>query len=100
MTDLLALSASDFEPHDGTVFRIANGDEAIEAMLIEVVARKGDTVKDAQRSPFAILFRVINGPEFEQQMVHMEHDVMGSLDLFLVPIGPDEEGMRYEATFS
>jgi len=25
---------------------------------------------------------------------------MGDLDLFLVPIGPDGEGMRYEAIFT
>jgi hypothetical protein len=25
---------------------------------------------------------------------------MGTLDLFLVPIGPDYQGMRYEAVFN
>ena len=30
---------------------------------------------------------------------HHRPDGLGTLDLFLVPIGPDEEGMRYEAVF-
>jgi hypothetical protein len=29
----------------------------------------------------------------------MEHEEIGALDIFLVPIGPDEEGPRYEAIF-
>jgi hypothetical protein len=29
-----------------------------------------------------------------------EHDYMGALPLFLVPIAPDREGMRYEAVFN
>ncbi len=30
----------------------------------------------------------------------LEHDQIGSFALFLVPIGPDAEGMRYEAVFN
>jgi hypothetical protein len=35
-----------------------------------------------------------------QQIVPLEHDTMGRLDIFLVSIGPDEQGMQYEAIFS
>jgi hypothetical protein len=30
----------------------------------------------------------------------MEHAAIGTFELFLVPIGPDREGMRYEAIFT
>jgi hypothetical protein len=30
----------------------------------------------------------------------MEHDRMEPIELFLVTIGPDEKGMRYEAVFN
>ena len=30
----------------------------------------------------------------------MEHAVLGSLLIFIVPIGPDKTGMRYEAVFN
>jgi hypothetical protein len=29
----------------------------------------------------------------------MEHEEIGAFDIFLVPIGPDEEGLLYEAIF-
>jgi len=30
----------------------------------------------------------------------MEHPGIGTFELFLVPIGPDEKGLRYEAIFT
>ena len=30
----------------------------------------------------------------------LEHDAMGSFDLFLVPLGPRDGGMMYEAVFT
>jgi hypothetical protein len=30
----------------------------------------------------------------------MEHPEIGVFELFLVPIGPDEKGLRYEAIFT
>ncbi|MFQ6028489.1 MAG: hypothetical protein ACE5Q6_13435 [Dehalococcoidia bacterium] len=35
-----------------------------------------------------------------QGIRRVEHKQMGGLDIFLVAIGPDEHGMRYEAVFS
>jgi hypothetical protein len=36
----------------------------------------------------------------EQQLFGVEHDVLEPFVLFLVPIGPDDAGMRYEAVFT
>jgi hypothetical protein len=30
----------------------------------------------------------------------VEHTTLGRFDLFLVPLGPDDAGARYEAVFS
>jgi hypothetical protein len=35
------------------------------------------------------------------QRIHpVEHDRLGRFELFLVPVGPDHIGMRYEAIFT
>jgi hypothetical protein len=39
-------------------------------------------------------------PILEQRTYEVEHQDMGLFALFLVPIGPDDEGMRYEAVFN
>ena len=50
--------------------------------------------------PFSLVFV---GPArfvLPQQTYRVEHDSLGELDLFLVPIGPNGGGMRYEAVFT
>ncbi len=52
------------------------------------------------RQPFSLLFRAPPDALFPQMIYRIEHDRMGALDLFLVPIGPDQHGMVYEALFN
>jgi hypothetical protein len=35
-----------------------------------------------------------------QRIYPLDHETLGSLELFLVPIGPDERGLLYEAIFT
>ena len=53
-----------------------------------------------ERDAFSVVFRGDNRPVLEQQIYRISHDTLGNMDLFIVPIGPDHEGMRYEAVFS
>jgi hypothetical protein len=39
-------------------------------------------------------------PVLPQGIQRLSHAELGELDLFLVPIGPDAQGMRYEAAFA
>ncbi len=52
------------------------------------------------RSPYSLVFRCVSAPVLPQRIYHLRHERLGDLDLFLVPIGPDGEGMRYEAIFT
>ncbi len=52
------------------------------------------------RQPFSLLFRAPQDALFPQMIYRIENDRLGALDLFLVPIGPDEHGMVYEAPFN
>ncbi|MDQ1639915.1 MAG: hypothetical protein QOF62_3254 [Pyrinomonadaceae bacterium] len=49
---------------------------------------------------FSIMFRGDTDMALEQGTFHLEHPSMGALDIFLVPVKRDEEGMYYEAIFS
>lgn len=59
------------------------------------------------RTPFALVFHGPSEPVLPQGMYRLEHQDLGVLELFLVPIGPDlpaepegrPAGMRYEAVF-
>ena len=52
------------------------------------------------RVPFALLFHGPAAPILPQAMYRFEHPALPPLDIFIVPIGPEGDAMRYEAIFS
>ena len=57
-------------------------------------------VTGAGPGSFSAIFR--GAPDFytPQRIWRLEHDRLGELDLFLVPLQPDEHGSRFEAVFN
>jgi hypothetical protein len=92
-----------FQPYVGTTFLVTVQDAtAIELRLIEAEPTGTDRVASSSegRIPFSLLFRGPAEVTLEQLTHHLEHESLGSLDIFLVPIHPDDEGPLYEAVFT
>jgi hypothetical protein len=49
---------------------------------------------------FSLLFRGTPDVSLSQGMYKMEHEKMGTSDLFLVPIARNQDGFYYEACFN
>jgi hypothetical protein len=100
------LEGTDLSPLIHQKFHIyTESPEPLEAELIEVtelgsVASRAYAAAFERRRAFSIVLRGPIEPLLPQRIYQVEHPKIGSLDLFLVPIGPDEEGMRYEAVFN
>ena len=95
------LTAAAFEAHRGTTFRIDHGSGApLEVVLHQV--RRLEPHPGPRAEPFSAYFLGPRSPILRQQIFKVEHDQMGTLELFLVPIGPDPQagGMLYEAVFN
>lgn len=93
------LSHSSFEEQLNTPFRIHFGGETpLEVVLYEV--RLHEPHGGPRTQPYSVYFRGPRQPVLPQAIYRMEHDRVEAMDLFLVPIGPDEKGMRYEAVFN
>ena len=56
--------------------------------------------EQGRRDPFSAVFRGPMEPVLEQQIYEVKHEAIGSLEIFLVPIGPAKGGMQYEAVFT
>jgi hypothetical protein len=95
------LTSASFEAHRGTVFQVHPvGGEPVELALDGVRLLEPHPGPRAQ--PFSVYFRGPRNPLLPQQIYRLEHAEMGTLELFLVPIGPDPKGggMNYEAVFN
>ena len=55
---------------------------------------------DKGRAPFSLEFTDPDPQHVHQQTVEVEDPDKGAYPLFIVPLGPSEDGMRYEAIFT
>jgi hypothetical protein len=56
--------------------------------------------ESGNRSPFTLEFRGPAQPILQQQIYRIEHSRLGPLEIFIVPVGNDGSGTRYEAVFA
>ena len=103
---LEGLTIDDFSPRLGETFMLHGADgaemmtvELAEATDLRPTAARG-APDDGRRAPFSIIFRGHSNVVLPQGIYGVEHSELGRFDPFLVTIGPDAGGMRYEAVFS
>jgi hypothetical protein len=88
------LTVDDFRPllHDS--FRISPPDaDAFDVELVEVTEIPREP---GGRAPFSLVFRGGPNPPLPQRIYSVEHEKLGELDIFLVPIAVDQ----YQAVFT
>jgi len=90
------LTIRDFAPHIHTRFQVSRPQmEDYDLELTEVTDHS-----NAQLEQFSLIFAGILSPYLSQGAYKLTHPQMPECELFLVPVGPDETGMRYQAIFS
>jgi hypothetical protein len=99
--DVSLLTASHFQRHMGSSFRL-RADDVVDFELLEVdeVGVGSGATPQTARAQFSIVFLGPREPVLPQRIYRLEHEELGTLDLFLVPIGRDDAGVRYEAVFT
>jgi hypothetical protein len=101
MLDLKTVTHEDFAACLNQTFTIDDEAQgAVEIELVEVECQ-GNVALEAQGRPrFSILFLGAPEPLLAQGIYRLRHSQLGVMELFLVPVGPDQKGMRYEAVFT
>jgi hypothetical protein len=90
-------SKEGFAEHLNTKFRVpVRPAGTVELELTEVVS----TLSTPRQEQFSIFFLGPGEIYLPQMTYRMEHDALGEIDLFIVPIGRDPKGFRYEAVFN
>lgn len=93
------LTEEEFSKHVNTKFRVA-----IEPPVeLELTLVKGYSSRPEEQSGMERFSVFFHGPAdrfIPQNSYPFEHEAMGAFELFLVPVGRDEKGFRYEAVFN
>ena len=96
-SSLAALTVTDFERHAGESFRLLGPGQELELKLVEV-RRLGLAVREG--GAFSLLFLSPPGPFLPQAIYPLAHPALGTLSLFIVPLGPKGGSNSYEAVFT
>jgi hypothetical protein len=97
------LTSGDFEPLRGAAFVVElPAAPGVGLELVEVRALRPPPARPgrpAPRHPFALTFRAHTPAYLPQGIYPITHDRLGRLDVFLVPVGRDDDGLLLEAVF-
>jgi hypothetical protein len=88
-----------FKPTIGDTFAVGGeGGATVELLLVE--AEANDAGPHAPRPPFSLLFHGPAEPLLPQATYRFAHPSLEAMEIFIVPLGRDEHGSTYEATFA
>jgi len=96
--DLATAAAADFTPHLESRFTasVPMGDD-FTLTLVDVCRGAGSPT----REQFTLTFAGGPNPPVRQSILRLDHEILGVLDVFLVPVGPGiDRRQRYEAVFA
>jgi len=91
------LNAQSFSDHLHTTFQmnVAEG-TSLPLELVEVI----EYTNNPKLDQFCLILRGPRDPWVQQKIYTLEHAALGKMDLFVAPLGFDDQGMRYQIIFS
>jgi hypothetical protein len=84
----------------GSTFRLAEAGETYPLQLVSAGKVMESQAARLSRNAFSLYFLGAHEPVFEQRIYTFDHDTLGRIDLFIVPVGHDANGVLYEAVFT
>lgn len=89
-----------FAQYLNTKFQIRLDDKSVELELVKVIGDKSGMEKLDGVERFSLYFLGPGDIYLGQQVYKMEHEALGDLEIFIVPVGRRNERYEYEAVFS
>jgi len=95
------LTAAQFAAQLNTKFHVrVDAPRPIELELVEVKGWRGNTDAQREMERFSVFFKGPADILMPQNVYPLEHEQLGTFDIFLVPVARDESGFAYEAVFN
>lgn len=84
----------------GQAFDLSVGESTVPLTLAEATPGAAQVMPGMRRMPFALLFRSSSAVVLPQQIYRLKNASLGTLDIFLVPVARDRQGIVYQAVFN
>ncbi|HEV7307781.1 DUF6916 family protein [Ensifer sp.] len=84
----------------GEAFDLSLGESTVPLTLAEATAATTPILPGVLRAPFSLLFRSTSAIVLPQQVYRLKNASLGPLDIFLVPVARDRQGIVYQAVFN
>jgi hypothetical protein len=94
------LTEENFALHLNTKFFITLNEKRVELDLAEVKGYRSEQEEQQGMERFSIYFNGPSEPMLPQGLYSMDHELIGSFEIFIVPLGRRETSARYEAVFN
>ena len=94
------LTESEFSKHLNSKFQLESNGQKFELELVEVKGYMPQENEQTGLERFSVFFLGPPDAFLPQQMYRLQHEQMGTLDVFLVPISHDQNNYHYEAVFN
>jgi hypothetical protein len=97
---LAVLQFESFSPHLGSTFELQLGESTIGLTLTQATKAQTQVYPGMVREPFSLIFRSASAVVLPQRIYPFKHASMGALNIFIVPVGREPQGIVYQAVFN
>jgi hypothetical protein len=81
-------------------FQVSLGTSSVEMTLIQATKAPPRDIEGLRKEPFALLFKCASLVVLPQKIYPFANSAFGKLDIFIVPVARDRDGIVYQAIFN
>jgi hypothetical protein len=94
------LQFESFAPHLNSTFALQLGESTVDLTLTQATKAPAKVYPGMMREPFSLLFRSSSPIVLPQRVYPFRHPAMGRLDIFIVPVAREPQGVVYQAVYN
>ena len=94
------LSYEAFAGHVRETFSVSLGDSSIDMTLVEAKRKPARVVAGLRAEPFTLYFKSPSPVLLPQKLYPLSNPGMGKVNIFIVPVAREKDGVIYEAVFN
>ncbi|CAN7661865.1 hypothetical protein LJR257_004937 [Ensifer adhaerens] len=94
------LTLQNFAGCVGQAFDLSLGESTVPLTLAEASPGTTQILPGMRRAPFSLVFRSSSAIVLPQQIYRLRNASLGALEIFLVPVARDKQGIVYQAVFN